>query len=161
MSSQFRHKQPTRFNEPEIPQDLATKGYVDAQQTISNQFFITWSTTEPIQAHNNQFMWIGISTATGNRSNRSSLMTLPLIWQIINCRVDTNANTDTCGLTFEVQQSTTALLLTIPTLATGVFTGTATVNTVADDECVLIVVVGSDTVNTCRVRGISMSGIYP
>jgi len=29
MSSQFRHKQPTRFNEPEIPQDLATKGYVD------------------------------------------------------------------------------------------------------------------------------------
>jgi len=28
--SQFNHKQPTRFNAPEIPQDLATKGYVDA-----------------------------------------------------------------------------------------------------------------------------------
>jgi len=29
--SQFQHKQPTRFNAPEIPQDLATKAYVDAQ----------------------------------------------------------------------------------------------------------------------------------
>jgi len=29
--SQFAHKQPTRFNEPEIPQDLVTKQYVDAR----------------------------------------------------------------------------------------------------------------------------------
>lgn len=29
MQSQFRHKQPTRFNAPEIDQDLATKVYID------------------------------------------------------------------------------------------------------------------------------------
>jgi len=28
--SHFNHKQPTRFNAPEIPQDLATKAYVDS-----------------------------------------------------------------------------------------------------------------------------------
>jgi len=38
MQSQFNHKQPTRFNEPEIPQDLATKGYVDTQIQANNDF---------------------------------------------------------------------------------------------------------------------------
>jgi len=40
MSSQFRHKQPTRFNEPEIPQDLATKGYVDSQNLLTDFIFL-------------------------------------------------------------------------------------------------------------------------
>jgi len=38
MPSIFAHKQPTRFNEPEIPQDLATKGYVDGRAGDAIQY---------------------------------------------------------------------------------------------------------------------------
>jgi len=37
--SQFNHKQPTRFNEPEIPFDLATKQYVDDRSASGNPVF--------------------------------------------------------------------------------------------------------------------------
>jgi len=160
MASQFAHKQPTRFNEPEIPSDLATKGYVDNRQ-LAVQWMINFSTTEPIQAHNGQWMWTGQNTALTTRASRSTFLPESCSVTHLNCNVDNNGNTDVNSLVLAVDGVDSALQVDIAASTTGLFTAdNAGIAFSADENASLHVEIGADTVNTCRVRGIALSGIF-
>jgi len=68
MASQFAHKQPTRFNAPEIDQDLATKGYVD--NTVTTGVAIFGQQSHDSITNNEVNTWFGSLNAAGSGERR-------------------------------------------------------------------------------------------
>jgi len=159
MSSQFRHKQPTRFNEPEIPQDLATKGYVD-NLTIREQWFLSQANNEPIQNDDTEAIWFGFTTANPSLPARRSPIAFDVSVTLMQMFIDQNINNNASSITFEIEGTATALLVDIPSMISGLFQETGSVDVDQGEKPNFLIAVGADTTNNIRLRGISLGGIY-
>lgn len=91
MASQFAHKQPTRFNEPEIPQDLATKGYVDGQTHVAS-YIIGTQIIDTIANAATEFTAPFVRLAW-NTTSSIRRMLMPVTAIVNNLTVQVSANT--------------------------------------------------------------------
>jgi len=90
MPSQFAHKQPTRFNEPEIDFDLATKKYVDDNAGGSGQFVMVCSAHDTITNGENN-AWSSVSPAAEGVS-RNVWFPIPATLDLFTMNIATNSN---------------------------------------------------------------------
>jgi len=120
MPSQFAHKQPTRFNEPEIPQDLATKGYVDGRAGDAIQYTSLGFDNAPL---NNEFFAMNSFGGANIEDRRSNLFPfLSGTMQKHFLRVIFNAQTATSTWTFRINFADANAIISIGAGLLGVFT---------------------------------------
>jgi len=157
MQSQFNHKQPTRFNAPEIPQDLATKGYVDSltppdrwlngnrtSRNLDNDDGLFWS----------HFNSANPTAAEGPHQVPFSHDATIQRWTI-NVSGFTSANPTT--LTSRIDNVDTLLILTFS--AAGQFSVDEDVD-IDQGELLAMRVNHVDDTGTTTVRGIMLNGIF-
>jgi len=125
MASQFAHKQPTRFNAPEIPQDLATKAYVDG---LAGDFFmIGTNIAAAVAANDTRFTgWYArAGWATADTLRTTCFPNNIILDRFIAHIGINNSDGNTVLSNFEVVGSTLGnSSVTIPLATTGIFQDT-------------------------------------
>jgi len=123
MQSQFNHKQPTRFNDPEIPQDLATKGYVDSTVVTTNIQQFNQNAQDTAIGVAREFMGYGsIMTGSVTESARGNVAMMPITYEKHQINITLNGQAGTSNFILRIDGSDIRTLFAIAAAATGIFT---------------------------------------
>lgn len=157
MVSQFAHKQPTRFNEPEIPQDLATKGYVDNLTSDSSYVLgtaIIDSVTNAIVEFNAPFERLAWNSS---EAIRRFLMPVTAICNNFSVHISTNTKNGEVIYTVHIDLSASIMTVTVPSSTTGKFQDLVNSATVTNND--FIQFEGDSTASATGVSNVNSLGV--
>jgi len=142
----------TRPDAPRIPQDLATKLYVDDQNLAINFWDQLLALSVNIQSQNGNFWNVGDDQASGTRVARQTPIGQDCISRIMKMRIDANSQATDLTFTLEINAVASLQVCTVLAGVTGVFSSTVEV-TISEDDLIGIIQANADAVNICRFRG--------
>jgi len=132
LSSHFRHKQPTRFNAPEIPQDLATKAYVDGTTGDSFSYVACNVDNGPLDLE-----WIAYALGTWNATENKAVDRWPYdvdgTFEKHQHTVNANAQLGAVTINFRIELLDVNAIITIGAGLTGSFI-TTTQDVISENE---------------------------
>jgi len=134
MPSQFAHKQPTRFNDPEIPQDLATKSYVDGKSGDAFQYTSLGFDNAP---QDNEFFSMNNFGGTAAEDRRQNLFPFAVGGTMEKHFIRINFNTQVLTSTwqFRINSSDANAVISIGAGLLGLFTQ-ETDDTLAENDLI-------------------------